>query len=491
MQDSMGKLYSILVVLGAILLLRTIMLVQLGPIFTPDSYGYSQIADYLLGNTEWLRYERLGWGEWGEPQTIFRILGYPMILALAKLASPDGWAWLVILFQSAISFITTFFVYRLAIALSKNHAAALFVVFSHSTGHALLFDQCVLSDSLNASFLIVLVCQAGIAIVDKRKPSYAEAICLGVLVAVAFFMREAGSVFQFLYWPLVIYWGLLTMGSKLRAVLLLICFASPMAISTEGYKAWNQYRTGERFITAGNSTAIFFPAVYLYTKGVPVFDNDPLLKDMGPLINDPSNVTVIRGSIFPHLLENHAFNFLDISRYAESTYKRLWIDFPKDMTLQTLSMIKESQAFQAIMPLESMDRGKRWVTSKSSFPAKGELWTNLREGRRFDHAVLVAVRSLMRMISVAITATFIVGVPWLMIMEIRAVGWDVRAHDSKVLFMTLIWIIYFGYTMVYASIHLEMRYLLPVVPLSLVAGVSLLVDMGRRFLPQRWLAEVR
>lgn len=70
-----------------------------------------------------------------------------------------------------------------------------------------------------------------------------------------------------------------------------------------------------------------------------------------------------------------------------------------------------------------------------------------------------------------ILLAFLAGVPLYALREVRQNRANLAAYDVKTSLMFLYWMVYMGYTVVYALVHLEMRYLMPVEPLSMVAGL--------------------
>lgn len=477
---------GLVTVFSAILAFKIALFLQIGPIFTPDSFGYSQLAAHLLAGSDWLIREHLDWNlnaPNGEPVTIFRILGYPLILALAKSLSSQTWAGWIIGIQGVLSLVATFYVYRLTIKLSNSNLVALFVAFAHGTGQTLLFDQCILTDSLNASFLLLMLCHVGLGILNDRRPSYIEAAALGTLVMLAFFLREAGSYLQVLYWPLILYWGLRVLNTKVQALLLVAVFALPMMLGVQAYKSWNEMRTGVPFITVGGSTAMFFPPVYLEQRGVSVFADDPLLGDMGPLHQSNSTVAIIRRTIITHLIREHNFDMHEVAQYGMSNFLRYWQTHTLEMGALTLSHIREKQALLPVMPISAIERAVLWTSGLSPFPAKGQLVSNLVNDYRVDQLLMVGARTIAKIISIIITMAFILGVPFVAIRSIRHNGIMLNAHDPSIVLASIYWLIYFGYTFVYAMIHLEMRYLMPVAPLTLIIGVTLLTTLARTYGP--------
>ena len=464
-----------------ILAIKLIGLWAYGPIMTPDSSGYTAYADIILQGREWLTN---GPGR-GSVQG-FRAIGYPLVLAAMKLFGGAYWMWMTVGLQLAVSLVASVYVFHLAKRLSDHHVIALFAAFCHGVGQTIVLDQCILTDSLNGNLLLILSCHIGLAIVAKRNPSLWEVGALGCLLAAAFLIREAGNYLQYLLWPLIVYWGIVLGAGKVRAVAMLLIFAVPMVGAVQGYKSWNEIRTGERFITTGAQTAMFFPILGLENRGVRILREDELLRELDPIGHWDTNAPMDAVNLInKHLYEEHGFSDADAARYAMGFFFRSWVSHPVDMAIVTLSQLRAKQSVMAFMPVESIVQLRFWATGEQPWPAKGTLWKGVREEGRIDQLALVFGRAVSRGLSMIILLAFLAGVPFYALREVRQHSTDVAAYDVKTSLMFLYWVLYAGYTTVYGLVHLEMRYLMPVEPLSMVAGLVMCHLLWQSY-KQRW-----
>lgn len=475
-QDVSVNPRAVVGVFAAIIAFKVWLLFAIGPVFTPDSYGYDQFADFLAANSAWITQERLHWDlnlVEVRPKTLFRVMGYPLLVMAAKALSADHWAYLLVVLQAVVSLGASIYVYRLSRALGIGASTALFVAFVHGTGQAMLFDLCILTDSLNASLLVILGCHVGVAVLAERKPHLGEVAALGGLVFLAFLLREGNSYLQILYWPLIAYWALRVMDTKARAVVMFLAFVVPMVLGVEGYKTWNQVRTGERFVTIGGNTAFYVPLAYLQRDGIDVFGQDALLADMPPLPPGPGVVTPIRNTVHTHLARVHGLNELEIVAHGRKMFFAAWREHTADMAALTLSHMREKQALLAVMTVNAADTAVTWATGQSPFPKPGALKANVLEGGRYDQLLMVAGRTVERVLSLAVSAAFLLGVPLAVIFALRRDGLGLFCANPKAALMGYFWLLYFGYVGFYALISLEMRYLLPVTPFVIVSGMAL------------------
>jgi hypothetical protein len=99
-------------VAAALLLsLKLLLLLAIGPVFSPDTPSYADFADAMLASHHWLSDADLATQVL--PVTTFRILGYPAVIAAAKLLAGRVWPYAVIGLQFTISTGVFFAVFRL------------------------------------------------------------------------------------------------------------------------------------------------------------------------------------------------------------------------------------------------------------------------------------------------------------------------------------------------------------------------------------------
>src|SRR6202023_293372 len=98
---------------GALLLLLVLklaVLIAFGPAIAPDSRDYIGYADQILSGA----FHHVDLATDAIPLTLYRPIGYPAVIAAAKIIAPVHWARAVVIFQFAVSLVATCMVYRLA-----------------------------------------------------------------------------------------------------------------------------------------------------------------------------------------------------------------------------------------------------------------------------------------------------------------------------------------------------------------------------------------
>ncbi|PIW31018.1 MAG: hypothetical protein COW30_00940 [Rhodospirillales bacterium CG15_BIG_FIL_POST_REV_8_21_14_020_66_15] len=467
------------VALGALAALKAGFLIALGPVYLPDSDDYVLFADAILAGDRWARSLDLS----GElyPLTAFRGIGYPALIALFKVLFGGAWDWALVSLQMLLSLGATAMVWRLARRLTGRTWAAALAAAGQALGLAFVLDQCVLTDSLHASLLVILAAHAGAALIDGRPPGLREALGLGAVLLLTFLLREAGAVMHLALWPLIVAWGFGTAAGLRRGALVLVVFVLPLFLGVQGYKAWNQLRTGERFVTTVAQTAMYHPVVDLARRGLPVFAEDPLLADARDLLPlDPiPGVSFTR--INRHLRQAHGMTALDAARHAETLFYDHWRRYPLDRAeIYLRRLLRPEYARLAFMPLSGPERLSLWAGGGTPFPGPGEIRRNLFEDGRIDQALLLAARTVARLISAALTAAFLIGVPVVVVRALAGAGWKPAGVRPRTLAMAGLWTFVMAYPAVYALVYLEDRYLAAVAPLVAVVGLALLAPWAER-----------
>jgi hypothetical protein len=157
-----------------------------GPTMTPDSAGYIDYADQILTGD----FLHVDLNASAFPMTLARPIGYPAIIALAKIVAQSNWAWTVVLFQFAMSIWVTILVYRLARRFGLGSWASLGVAAAQATAVQFVLDQAILSDSLCASTRTAAACILCGIVLSPGRPYPIGFLGAGAIIATAFLMRD-------------------------------------------------------------------------------------------------------------------------------------------------------------------------------------------------------------------------------------------------------------------------------------------------------------
>ena len=138
------------------------------------------------------------------------------------------------------------------------------------------------------------------------------------------------------------------------------------------------------------------------------------------------------------------------------------------MIRHTLSNMSEQQLHQAVRPIETVRDVILWNTGKGSDLARERA---VRAGNWWQIPAVIANWTLMT-ISVFVFLAFVVVTPIRLMRE----GWNDETSVS-----IGIWCYYMAVGWLYAAVHLEPRYLTPVVAGSIVVGVVNIVGVIEHF----------
>src|ERR1700733_609953 len=134
----------VLIAFAIVVAVKLGVLLAFGPALQNDTLGYDTYANAIL--TGAFRHVDLATDPM--PVTLTRMIGYPAVIAAAKVVAGRDWAWAVVLFQFAVSLWATSMVYRLARAFGLGVWLSLGVAAAQATAMQFVVDQAILSDSL-------------------------------------------------------------------------------------------------------------------------------------------------------------------------------------------------------------------------------------------------------------------------------------------------------------------------------------------------------
>src|SRR5262249_7163578 len=142
------------VALLLLLALKRAALAAFGPAIAPDSRDYIDYADQILSGA----FRHVDLVNDALPLTLYRPIGYPAVIAAAKIIAPAHWASAVVLLQFAVSLVATAMVYRLARRFGLGLWLSLGAAGAYATSLQFVVDQTIASDSLCASTFTIAAC---------------------------------------------------------------------------------------------------------------------------------------------------------------------------------------------------------------------------------------------------------------------------------------------------------------------------------------------
>jgi hypothetical protein len=462
------------VVFAALIAAKVFLLIFFGPVLTPDSFGYSDMARTILSSNAWLQTDVPGFS--------FRMIGYPAFLAGAMAIGGSTWPYLVVCIQSAISLCVAWAALRLGEELHLSRGLSRLAVAAYATSLQLLLDQCILTDSLNASFIILAIVLL-VRGARAGKPLFVgTALLAGVLVGLAFLLREFMQILVILFLPLLVARVAISpRGMRARTLAAAVLVFLPPLATMEAYREWNAYRTGERFITTGAQTT----ALQALAKAAQ--SNPDILSADTPV--DRAMRRHLRFYTYGEVaavgaaLHEEGYRDTDIARMVTARYLLAWQERPFAMLSLVRTTISESQAKLAVRAVSATCEIIEWGGSQPQCPDYRDVYRKLfRTPSALSSAEVTAFIAItfQNTLSIAVFAAFLIGVPIFVILAWRRKDWPVGRTPAFLL--AAFWVIYVGWDFAYVLVHFESRYMAPVIPLSVFGGLFVIHQMTRR----RW-----
>lgn len=462
---------ALVLLLGALAIVKVGFLVAYGPTIMPDSSGYTEFADFILAG----RLAGPGLTEGDFPATLFRIAGYPAVIAAAKIVAGDHALWLVALVQFAVSLVATIFVYRLARGFGLGTGLALLAAAAQATSLPLSLDQVIITDSLNGSILTIATCALAGAILTRRL-SVAAAIGSGIALAAAFLLREATLFLAIGFLPLACAAafahrftdgnGEKTREPLWRGTVKLVCILAPLLLVQQAYREWNRARVGVPIITTAAQTAILAAVAQAARVDPAIFSRDTPLDRVARTTLRTYDFTEIR-QINQRLYKEFGRSAIQTANEAYVAYFRAWREHPAAMLTIPFPALREWQMRLAVRPMASVRELILWNRGDDqNFASERAV-----RGGQWWMAPAVALNRVSQVMAILVFAAFLVLTPWRACRE----GIKMPANCAAL----GIWILYLSFFTLYAFVHLEQRYLAPVIAGSLVLGTVNLLWLYR------------
>jgi hypothetical protein len=458
---------------GALVLLlafKLVVLIVFGATIAPDSRDYIGYADQILRGS--FRHVDLAADAVlpypaNEPLlTLFRPIGYPAVIAAAKIIAPAHWASAVVLFQFAVSLLATAMVYRLARCFGLGLWLGLGVAAAYATSLQFVVDQAIASDSLCATTFTIAACMLAELTLRRAPARPLLLLTAGVLIALSFLIRDVIAFVALGLLPLAAASVLGANGWRRRAAAFGLVFL-PLIASYIGYVEWNRARAGAAVVTTIGQWSLLDPLVRASRYDPTFFSGDSPIAHVGRRV--AKNFTLDESLEATWLLHReYGWDAVRISREAISAYLRAWAEHPWAMTRHALSYLSESQLHQAVRPTETVRDVLLWNTGDDrEFAREGAV----RAGNWWMIPAVI-VHRLCETISTLVFAAF------LLITPVRLVREGLSAHLAA---SAGLWVAYLACLGLHAAVNVHPRYLLPVLAGSIVVGAVNVVWLVARY----------
>jgi len=462
---------------GAILALKLALLAAYGPIYTPDSGGYVAYAQAMRASTAWLH--DAGLAQSAVPVLALRMAGYPAVIAGAMALVGAAWPVAVVLVQFALSMTAGHALYRLAAELGLSARTALAAAVVYMLSLPLTYDQCILTDSLYASLIVLATAALTHGVLAKRTFSWRQGAVAGALFVLAFLLRDSTLVLLLAFVPLIALRAWLNGAARWRqsavAVLLLVL---PLLASAELYKRWNEYRSGERFVTTVAQLTVVHGLAKTAASNPQLLSGDTPLDRVGARLfrGDPFGESVkVSNELFAQ-----GYAATDIARMAFGVYFRSWRAHPAAMLHLLKRNTSERVAKLTIRPIAAICETSELAAGERRCYDYRTLYRAIPSGFAGlprSAVAFFALQTLELTLAICLFALFFLGVPAMLAQATLASG---GRPDRAILTFGAFWAVYVLWHLAHAIVHMEDRYMMPVLPLSILAGLFVAVALHRR-----------
>jgi hypothetical protein len=445
-----------------LLVLKLAVLAAFGPTIAPDSRDYIDYADQILSGA----FRHVDLVNDALPLTLYRPIGYPAVIAAAKIIAPAHWAWAVILFQFAVSLVATAMVYRLARRFGLGLWLGLGVAAAYATSLQFVVDQAIASDSLCATTFTIAACTLAEVALRRAPPLPQVLLGVGALIAASFLTRDVIAFVALGLVPLAAATVRGANGWLRRAAAFALVFL-PLIGTYSGYLEWNRSRVGAAVVTSVAQWSLLDPLVRASRYDPTFFSGDSPIAQVGRRV--AKNFTLDESLEANKILHrDYGWNALRIAREVTAAYLRAWLDHPWAMMRHALSFLSESQLHQAVRPTETVRDLLLWNTGSDHEFARESA---VRAGNWWMIPAVI-VHRLCEGISTLVFAAFILITP------LRLVREGLTAPTAAA---GGLWFAYLTCLGLHAAVNVHVRYLLPVLAGSIVVGVVNIVWLVARY----------
>jgi hypothetical protein len=235
-------------ILAVFLVIKLFLLTMYGPLMQPDTAGYLYIADRAQDGTPVFS-EVPDWKTSSVPALAFRTYGYPLVVLLARWVGGGFYTHLLVLIQVAL----TLYVGKLLFGVScritsslkiSSTALAFFLI-----GQTMLWDQCILSDSLYISLFNIVVLTLATMYYDEKPVSMLRIFVISLIWCYSILIRDSG-----IYFTIIPIWLLCLLSARSNFYFIgkrspIAIFALTLSVFIFSYVSWNTYRTGESYFS--------------------------------------------------------------------------------------------------------------------------------------------------------------------------------------------------------------------------------------------------
>ena len=479
----------VVIAVAIVFALKVALLAWIGPVYSDDSGGYSDYADAMLASSHWLNDANLD--ERAIPLLAYRPLGYPAVIAVAKLAAGPSWPYAVTGLQIVLSLIAFIAIVEVGIEICIGLRAAVAAAFAAAL-FQLPYDQAIMTDSLNASFIIIALAVFLRGTIAGKEITSGQIIVNSGLLVAAFLFRDVLPFLMITMLPLLLLRCAVTRGVPLArrfAPCVLVCLS--LVSADAAYNLWNYHRAGSFFVTTIPQTNALTATMYAAKNQPGIFSGDtPLEIQARPILKeyDLTEAVKINEALF-----NSGYRAPEIACMAMQKYLKTWREHPLAMLNLIRLTTSENVLKLLVRPIEAvcelfeLARMTPCPDYRDLYRAAFRHPSTLTSGE----AAMFAATTAQNTVSIILSAYYFFGIPLLVVLALRS---GAMRDDRPMLLVAGFWILGVGWHLMYCEALYTTRYMGPVLPFmalgALFAGARLAEHYRISFVPA-WLTERR
>jgi len=456
--------------LGSVILVKLAVLSLVGPSIWPDTAGYTAFAEAILDQGRAFR--RIDWiGGPAAPPFVFRLAGYPLVLAGAELLSAENYASITVIFQIFLNVISVVLVFKVIAHLGFSAGQIIAVLTLYVFSDSLLLDNSILSDSIYSSLFNIVVFSLIRQAIGCWRLTLLGTLGLGFLWGFSTWTRDSGIYFTYVPAILILVGARRFAGGLARRLSLLCAFLVVVAGMTGAYAALNKYRTGEYFFSITGVVnwlhPVFGMAKYGYVRS---FDGEDLVSEMLreglPDYEYPTQLAFIqklhtRCQCTPTELQSLVFSkFLaTIVRHPFAYLRMVWRNFHY---LGLAALLAD--------PVATINQFFEFGTALQYKLIPGLSIRNLlalQQEFSLGRLLLMILNLLSTVVAAILFSLFVFGIPYLVV---RA--WRRREPIPPALaIVAFLWFTFLSVSVAFSLVHYEARHALPIFPAGCIGIV--------------------
>lgn len=430
--------------------IKVIFLFLFGVQEMPDSSSYIELGQEIENNLNSVF----------DFQNKSRMIGYSLIICIAKLISVKYWLILVGFFQIVFSFFTLLFVFETLkkLKVSTVSIKLLIIIFSFSTINKL--DLLILTDSIYGNLLVLIFCNfLRIYLANNNFQIITKSFLISLILVLCFLIKDTTLIFLPL---LLVFFLIIILKYFLKKITLknlvinfIIIFLPTISIS-EAIKYQNFKKENYKYVTLGGSTIFLYATVKPFLEGsLKNFHNNKLDNTYKKFIvnSDFANIYKMISE-----LKNQGYSDIEILKYSKEKYFEI-IQNPINLMTIINGNLKPTFIWGVFQPFLSLSQLYSLKISDNSYWRTRLILQKILNEKTLNLDLILFVLCLFE---IFIASSMFILFLFTFIKSFKKI-FSNKKYTKKLSFIILIsTIFYLLFCLVHLIVHIEPRYMVGV-----------------------------